>query len=399
MTSWKVYILCVTILPLVETQNDQGRSKWETTITPNQQEPLGHVEMSEEHKIKVGNRIELVIFEPQQKIKLSRSTYMVTSYVDFKPYKQSFKQFGQYIGKFLIDLHDPNYISTLYNVDKPKGEPPIRRGAGARQFFAEASCRQTTYRRRIQNQFPQLKREATKINQIYRETYKKFLRAIDHMEYHPTLGRAKTGSTIRLKRQPKGKDKTIRASQYINQMESLTKEDKLMLRQADELIKNIFLNKTTKKGRNKRFGLAGWIMGWVMGHFSSLRAIKNNIRTLQSQNRLQEDQILELAHYLNITYAHVSTNRYAITNLQVQLAQLNKTLIATLEDAKFIKYTVAVITDIRIILAKLTLGVMSLGQNVNTIYEYLRVLSSKEVNPLIIPPDALRGVWHKLRMI
>ena len=138
------------------------------------------------------------------------------------------------------------------------------------------------------------------------------------------------------------------------------------LRQADELIETKFLNKTTKKRRNKRFGLAGWIMGWGMGHLTSFRAIKNNIRTLQLQNKLQ-DQILELSHYLNITYAHVSTNRYAITNLQVQLAQLSITLIATLEDAKFIKYTIAVITDVRIILAKLTLGVMSLQQNVNAV--------------------------------
>ena len=44
-------------------------------------------------------------------------------------------------------------------------------------------------------------------------------------------------------------------------MEGLTKEDKLMLRQADEFIETKFLNKTTKKRRNKRFGLAGWIMG------------------------------------------------------------------------------------------------------------------------------------------
>ena len=180
-------------------------------------------------------------------------------------------------------------------------------------------------------------------------------------------------------------------------MEGLTKEDKLLLKQADELIKTKFLNKTTKKRRNKRFGLAGWIMGWGMGYSSSLRAIKDNIRTLQSQNKLQQDQILELSHYLNITYAHVSTNRYAITNVQVQLTELNQTLIAALEDAKFIKYTVAVITDIRIILAKLTLGVISLQQNVNAIYEYLRVLSSKQVNPLIIPPDALRGVLAHIK--
>ena len=112
---------------------------------------------------------------------------------------------------------------------------------------------------------------------------------------------------------------------------------------------------------------------------------------------MQQDQILELSHYLNITYAHVSTNRYAITNLQVQLTELNQASIAAMEDAKFVKYTVDVITDIRIILAKLTLGVISLQQNVNAIYEYLRVLSSKQVNPLIIPPDTLRRVLAHIK--
>ena len=386
MTSWKAYILFVTILPLVKTGNNQRGHKLETTTIPNPQQPFGHDEMSEEHKIKVGNRIEPVIFEPQRKIKLSRSTYKVTSYVDFKPYKQSFKQFGQYIGKFLVDLSDPHYVSTLYNAGRYEGDPLIRRGAGAKTFFTETTCRQLTYKCRVQNQFIQLKREAAKINQIYLETYRKYLRAIDHMEFHPTLGRTKTESTIRLKRQPNGKNQTEKASQYTNQMEGLTKEDKLMLKQADELIETKFLN-----------GLAGWIMGWGMGYFSSLRAIKDNIRTLQLQNKLQEDQFLELSHYLNITYAHVSTNRYAITNLQVQLAQLNTTLIATMHDVKFIRYTVAILTDVRIILAKLTLGVMGLKQNVKAIYEYLRVLSSKQVNPLLIPPDALRGVLAHIR--
>ena len=164
MTSWKAYILFATILPLVKTENNQRGHKLETTTIPNPQQPFGHEEMSEKHKIKVGNRIEPVIFEPQWKIKLSRSTYKVTSYVDFKPCKQSFKQFGQYIGKLLVDLHDPHYVSTLYNVERHEGDPLVRRGAGARTFFTEASCRQATYKCRLQNQFIQLKREATKIN-------------------------------------------------------------------------------------------------------------------------------------------------------------------------------------------------------------------------------------------
>ena len=115
------------------------------------------------------------------------------------------------------------------------------------------------------------------------------------------------------------------------------------------------------------------------------------------QNKLQQDQILELSHYLNITYAHVSTNRYAINNLQIQLAKINQTLMAVMQDVKFIRYTVAIITDVRIILAKLTLGVMGLQQNVEAIYEYLRVLASKQVNPLLIPPYALRGVLAHIK--
>ena len=397
MTGWKTYLLFATILPLVQTKDSQKAHGLETTTISKSPQLYGHGEMSEEHKIEVGNRIEPVIFEPQRKIRLSRSTYKVTSYVDFKPYKQAFKQFGQYMGRFLVDLRDPHYISTLYNAGRHEDDPLIRRGAGVKTVFTEITCRESTYKCRVQNQFIQLKKEAIKINQIYLETYKKFLKAIDHMEFHPTLGRTKTESTIRLKRQPHDNNHTEETFQWADQIKGLTGEDEMMLKQADKLIETKFLNKTIQRRRNKRFGLAGWIIGWGLGYFSSFTAIKDNIRALQAQNKLQQDQILELSHYLNITYAHVSTNRYAINNLQVQLVQLNRTLLAAMQDIKFIRYTVAIITDIRIILAKLTLGVMGLQQNVEAIYEYLRVLASKQVNPLLIPPDALRGVLAHIK--
>ena len=52
-----------TTLSLVETENNQRGYKLETTTIPNPQQPFGHEEMSEELKIKVGNRIEPVILE------------------------------------------------------------------------------------------------------------------------------------------------------------------------------------------------------------------------------------------------------------------------------------------------------------------------------------------------
>ena len=79
------------------------------------------------------------------------------------------------------------------------------------------------------------------------------------------------------------------------------------------------------------------------------------------------------------------------------MTEIDKTLIATLSDIKFLKYTVAIVSDIRINLAKLTLGIMSLEQSVNAVYEYLRVLSTRQVNPLIIPPDTLRKVLAKVK--
>ena len=65
MTGWKAYILFATILSLVKTENNQRKHKLETTTIATSQQPCGYEEMSEEHKIEVGNRIEPVIFEPQ----------------------------------------------------------------------------------------------------------------------------------------------------------------------------------------------------------------------------------------------------------------------------------------------------------------------------------------------
>ena len=217
------------------------------------------------------------------------------------------------------------------------------------------------------------------------------------MEFHPTLGKPKTGPEVRLKRSSQ-KNKQLKSKSYKVYMKDLTNEDVKMLNQIARLLDTQYLNRTIKVVRKKRFGLASWVMGWgFLQTYRSIKTIKDNIRTLQEQNLLQQDQIIELTHYLNITYGHVSSNRYAITNLQVKMAEVKKTLIAALSDVKFVKYSVPIINDTRIILAKLTLGVMNLEQNVNAIYEYLRVLSSRQVNPLIIPPDSLRKVLVQVK--
>ena len=230
--------------------------------------------------------------------------------------------------------------------------------------------------------------EADKLEQLFDKIFEKFLKVIDHMEFHPTLGKKK-GTSYRL-HTCSTKD---RDAGMIHQMRYLSPDDIEMLRQGNEIIRKRYLKVNGTKYRTKRFGLATWLLGWrVYRNAQNLRSIKRNIQTLYDQNILQEKQIIELTHYLNVTYGHVHANRLVINELNIQIATLNKTMMAVIGETKFIKFTVAALTDMRMTLAQLSLGLMSLQENVNAIYEYMRVLSTRRVNPLIIPPDSLRMV-------
>ena len=92
-------------------------------------------------------------------------------------------------GQILKGYTYPHYVGNLYNINRPKGAPAVQIEENGKNHFETFACKQATYKCRIQNQYIQLRREALKINSIYRNTHEKFLRAIDHMEFHPTLGR------------------------------------------------------------------------------------------------------------------------------------------------------------------------------------------------------------------
>ena len=49
-------------------------------------------------------------------IRLSRSTYKVTSFIEFAPYIQSFVNFEKYLGQFVKDIQDPARVSGFVNL-------------------------------------------------------------------------------------------------------------------------------------------------------------------------------------------------------------------------------------------------------------------------------------------
>ena len=93
-------------------------------------------------------------------------------------------------------------------------------------------------------------------------------------------------------------------------MKYLGLDDIEMLRKGSEIIQKRYLKVNNHKASNKRFGLATWLLGWgIYKNAHYIMSIKKNIQICMIKNILQEKQIIELTHYLNVTYGHVCTNR------------------------------------------------------------------------------------------
>ena len=81
MAYWRVLTLWVVVVPIVFTLKKQGKHKkiYTTETTPKGWKAFECIKISNEYHIKTGSRIEPGTFEPQRKIKLSRSTYKVNT--------------------------------------------------------------------------------------------------------------------------------------------------------------------------------------------------------------------------------------------------------------------------------------------------------------------------------
>ena len=54
-----------------------------------------------------------VIFEPQPRMLLTRSTYKITSFLDFQPFLQGFQTVDTFIKDLMVDIANPAYYEKL----------------------------------------------------------------------------------------------------------------------------------------------------------------------------------------------------------------------------------------------------------------------------------------------
>ena len=128
--------------------------------------------------------VESVIFEPQPRIMLSRSTYKVTSFIDFMPYREAFKKFETFFRKFKSNINDPDHVGPLINVNATKGES----WKGPKEGFFRVPCKKNAYKCRLARQFRLIRMETNRIAKVFHAIYTKFISAIDSMEKSSYFG-------------------------------------------------------------------------------------------------------------------------------------------------------------------------------------------------------------------
>ena len=346
-----------------------------------------------------------IIFEPLQNIQMGRSTYRVTSFIDFDPYLQYFANFELYLERFLENLEsfteDPVFREFKWGSSMAhSGEEGIDcskrpKCEGKTLLFEVRNQRSWMEAYRIQReqcvaqhfqvclalkQFDHLLNVTLQLYQNFERVKNRFLRAVDHVEQ--THGHAELGEVgrDREKRTAFPRGKTQVAQSELNFIR------KTLVRIGNWEPKPP--RNATTPSREKRFLdiLAG--IGSIVNAVQ-IKMIKKNIKILQAQNILQDQKIDELARFMNLTATRVRLHDKQIYNLQVRMMRLEQGLQEMADTTNFHIYASHQINMAQAAVFRLQLGLGTAEANIERIFEYLRVMATQKASPAVIPPVAL----------
>ena len=120
----------------------------------------------------------------------------MTSFLDFQPFLKGFQSFYQYLEDFIKDLNNPVYFQRLIYPVKTFQITPLSNESTIQKFFNLVTCQTNTYGCKSKLKFKQYKLEIQYISKVFHAIYRKFLTAIDHIDYHPS----QIQNTTRVKR-------------------------------------------------------------------------------------------------------------------------------------------------------------------------------------------------------
>ena len=321
-----------------------------------------------------------VIFEPQPRMLLTHSTYKITSFLDFQPFLQGFHTVDKYIRNLMIDMANPTYFKRL--ITPYHNLPPlITSNWSVKGFLMSSGCADRPYACRTKLKFDQLTVEVQYMYRIFQAIYKKFLTAIDHIDYHPS--QQYVNNNTRVKRS----DFFDLHGHYHSPARKLTPSENNFLDAFLRALNQINPTLHENISRMKRQDVFTFLLGWgIYANAKSISKIKENIHILQNQNKLQDKQIKQLAKYLNLTMHQVSRHSELLYEMDFRLLILNKTLHQLMWTVDAIRYESNIINYFQARIYRVYTSLYALRGDTDSLFEYMRILASQELNPTIIPP-------------
>ena len=358
-----------------------------------------------------GNGRYPVIFEPLQNVQMSRSTFKVTSFIDFTPYLEYFHSFEQYLLAFKANIESleedaimNEYRDAVYRAAGSRGEKecthyaycfaqPLFYKVVNEQARAQALRRQRELCMSKQMQACLLLRQFEYIQNATELVYDnflrvkdKFLKAIDYVE--------DTGVQVSTNKEPESRKK--RSSQENIRLNLSRKERNYLKNQLVQLAE-------WKPGQNDTGRVKRWVsvfasIGSAIGSLinaGQIKKIKHNIKILQEATILQGQKIGELARYADLTANRVRLHDSQIYELQYRLLIVEDGIKEMIDVSNFQIYTAYQVNVAQILLSRLQMGVIGIEGNVDKIFEYLRIMTSHRATSAVIPPMALRRLLRK----
>ena len=239
----------------------------------------------------------------------------------------------------------------------------------------------------VLRQFEYILKVTEHINENYLRVKEKFLRAIDYVE-NINVDKPMTND-------PPSRHKRDSESPFDTRT---TPEEIMYLTQLlSELAASDPPNNTTL--RRKRFIPLFASIGAAIGSIvnaGQIKKIKKNIAILQEATTLQDQQIMELARYADLTAACVPLHDTQIYRLQYGLLVVEDGLREMIDVSNFQVYTSYHVAIAQTILSRLQTGSVSIENNIDKIFEYLRIMSNCKATSAVIPPLALRRLLLRI---
>ena len=106
--------------------------------------------------------------------------------MDFQPVLQGFQSVDEYLSDLMADIYDPTYFQRLISPFSDVQVTPLSNDTHIKKFLNSPACSFCPYACQAKMKFEEYQLEIQYVYRVFCAIYKKFLTAMDHIEYHPS---------------------------------------------------------------------------------------------------------------------------------------------------------------------------------------------------------------------